>query len=157
MIRAPFWWFSYLIKSHIIKVNELSTLFWRDEEAVFGLLALRSWGKLDAVFLHGRRKLQFLLRKSHAHLLQAVEFTTSLFSDEYRLYMTKPRNSISWTTYTNVFNSQYWIAVAATMFLLTPILNIVFKYEKVKIKQILWRTTDCSFSRVPEQLLWWQD
>ena len=36
-----------------------------------------------------------------------------------------------------MFNSQYWIAVAATMFLLTPILNIVFKYEKVKIKLII--------------------
>ena len=72
--------------------------------------------------------------KTKIYLLQAVEFTTSLFSDEYRFFMTKPRNSISWTTYTNVFNSQYWIAVAATMFFLTPILHIVFKYEKVRIK-----------------------
>ena len=51
--------------------------------------------------------------------------------------MTKPRYSISWTTYTAVFSIQYWIVVAAAMLLLTPILHIVFKFEKVKLKHLV--------------------
>jgi hypothetical protein len=63
--------------------------------------------------------------------LQVVDFSTPLYSDKYHLFMVKPKESVSWTTFTDVFDKTFWVASLLTFIGLTFVLYISFIVSKV--------------------------
>ena len=62
---------------------------------------------------------------------QILDFTVPLFTDYYYLFMTKPKKSISLTTFTDVFNVEFWIAIAAFAGILSVVVYLFFKCSQV--------------------------
>ena len=62
---------------------------------------------------------------------QVLDFSIPIFSSKYHLFMTKPKESISWTTYSNVFSVQFWMVITIFFGLLTLWLYLLFRISEV--------------------------
>ena len=45
--------------------------------------------------------------------------------------MVKPKESVSWSTFTDVFDKQFWLVYLLLLFGLTGVLYIAFKFSEV--------------------------
>jgi hypothetical protein len=45
--------------------------------------------------------------------------------------MVKPKESVSWSTFTDVFDKQFWLVYILLLFGLTGVLYIAFKFSEV--------------------------
>lgn len=66
--------------------------------------------------------------------IQVIDFTVPIFHDNYKLFMLKPPRSISWTTFSDIFDSMFWLVILSSGILLVGVIFIVFHYTtKVRI------------------------
>ena len=61
---------------------------------------------------------------------QSVEFTVGLIFSSCRLYMQKPGRSVSYTTFTDVFDPTFWGIFAATILGLCMIFYFIMYFVK---------------------------
>ena len=60
-----------------------------------------------------------------------MEYSTPLYSDKYHFFMVKPTESVSWTTFADVYDKSFWVASLLTFIGLTSVLYIAFNITKV--------------------------
>ena len=63
--------------------------------------------------------------------LQVLDFSIPIFSSKYHLFMTKPKESVSWTSYFEVYSDQFWFVVSIFFVLLSLWHYLVFKVSQV--------------------------
>ena len=56
-----------------------------------------------------------------------------LYKDNYKLYMSKPKQSVSWTTFSDIFHPHFWIAIATIGAGLIAGIFFNFHFSKVNI------------------------
>ncbi len=64
---------------------------------------------------------------------KVVSFTTPIYSDVYKLFMVRPKQSFSWTTYTDVFEYDFWIAVIIYIVTMSMFTYMEFKCAGVSV------------------------
>ena len=58
----------------------------------------------------------------------AVDFTTGLYRSSNYLYMKNPRRSVSWTTFTDVFDNFFMVLLAIEFFALAIVFFVIFYF-----------------------------
>ena len=53
-----------------------------------------------------------------------IDFSPPIMSDGFRFFMAKPKQSVYWTTFFDVFNLEFWLAVLLVSFGMAVILYI---------------------------------
>ena len=66
-------------------------------------------------------------------LSQVVDFTVPLYKDVYKFFMLKPNQSVSWTTFSDIFKPEFWIAIAVIGTGLIACIFIIFYFGNVKV------------------------
>ena len=57
-----------------------------------------------------------------------MDFSISLYLMDNRLYMQKPQNSVSWTTFSDVFEVPFWTVLTVVMIILVLSFSFVGKF-----------------------------
>jgi len=83
------------------------------------------------------------LRSSHLQIFifQFVNFSTPIFYDDNRFFMAKPKRSFSWTTFSDVLNTEFWLAVILFYLSMTFFIYFEFKFMKVSVCGGMVRST----------------
>ncbi len=71
--------------------------------------------------------------KSLPNYFQVIDFTTPIYTSDYRLYMRKPMKSFSWTTFADVFNLELWMVLVIICLVITFFIYFESKLLKVSI------------------------
>jgi hypothetical protein len=79
--------------------------------------------------------------------------TSTIYSSDLRLFMRKPKESFSWTTFSDVFNTELWVVLIIVYLVITISLYFEFKFSKVSqvlfahmlIEPICWQTQNWYF------------
>ena len=53
-----------------------------------------------------------------------IDFSTAIMSDGFKFFMAKPKQSVYWTTFFDVFHVEFWLVVLLVSFGMTAILYI---------------------------------
>ena len=74
-----------------------------------------------------------------------MDFSVSLYPMDNRLYMQRPQSSVSWTTFTDVFEVPFWIVLSGVMVVL--VFSFYFVGKLVKDLEKVPRAIRCSLMK----------
>jgi hypothetical protein len=74
-------------------------------------------------------------------LFQVVDFSASLFIMDNRLFMQIPGKSVSWTTFTDVFEKFFWLVIAIMVLVLSISLYLESRWTNDETEKIDFPTS----------------
>ena len=120
--------------ANLMKDLNFSVEWIYEESHIYGKYNRRnkSWSGIVGQLERGEAELSIYQLDVILSRSLAVTFSTPTGTNDYGLYMQKPRQSLTWSTYTKVFSLDYWITVAFVAVICWLLLFLLFQWMDIR-------------------------